>query len=254
MLYGFCTGFATKPLFALDYDLYSAIMASGFDYVESPLMTLMELDRKEFDAHLDIFKSPVACNLFPGSLPLYTSDEKQIAEYVDEAFDRLKATSTNKVIFGSGKARSFSSMEKSDAYNILIDITRDIIGPASSKNGVLTLIEPLKRGECNIINTLKEGRAFVEDVDSESVKLMADLYHMESNGENIEDLRDCLQYIHHIHIAGPERNLEATLSDSYIAQGLRILKEEGYDKAISFETDLNGDMGKELIYLKTLMQ
>lgn len=250
MIYGFCTGFATAPLFSIDYELYKKAKNAGFDYSESPLMSLAELDQEAFNKNIELFKAPVLCNLFPGCLNLYTSSDEAIEAYTEKAFSRMKALDSSKIIFGSGKARAFSAISYAEAYKRLYSVTRDIAGRLASENDIQILIEPLKRDECNMINTLEDGYSFVRDLAIDSVRLMADLYHMEANGEDIEYLRKALPYIHHIHIAGKNRSLKATLEDGYILNGLRILREEGYNESISFETDIDSDMKAALDALK----
>lgn len=253
MIYGFCTGFATNPLFSIDYDLYRKINDAGFDYAESPLMSLVELDLDTFNDKQELFKAPVLCNLFPGYLNLYTSNDDEIASYTDKAFLRMKALGADKIIFGSGKARSFNGISYDEAYKRLYHITKDIAGKKACEYKINILIEPLKRSECNIINTLYEGYSFVRNLDIDSVKLMADLYHMECNWENIEYLREALPYIHHIHIAGKERSLSDTLKDEYLKKGLKILKDEGYDESISFETNIDSDIKEALKNLREMI-
>ena len=48
MRYGFCTGFATTPLFAIDNRLEAAVSSWGFDYIEYPLMSVAALSEKDF--------------------------------------------------------------------------------------------------------------------------------------------------------------------------------------------------------------
>ncbi len=250
MIYGFCTGFATAPLFSIDYDLYGKVKRAGYDYSESPLMSIAELDQSAFDENIELFKAPVLCNLFPGNLNLYTSADEEIEAYTIKAFSRMSSLGSSKIIFGSGKARTFDSISYSEAYKRLYSVTKDIAGKLAMEYKIEILIEPLKRGECNIINTLEDGYRFVRDIDIDSVKLMADLYHMKANGEDIELLKEALPYIHHIHIAGRDRSLEDTLKDEYIMSGLSILKDVGYNESISFETNIDSDMKEALDELK----
>ena len=75
MRYGFCTGFATTPLFTIDSSLEAAVSSWGFDYIEYPLMSVAALTEKDFamlrqrvaDAHL---ACDSMCNLFPASVPV----------------------------------------------------------------------------------------------------------------------------------------------------------------------------------------
>ena len=97
MRYGFCTGFATDPLFSIDSSLEAAVSLWGFDYIEYPLMSIAALSEADFSnlrerlqrAHL---ACDCMCNLFPASVPVIGErvNEKQIREYLDTAFGQLK--------------------------------------------------------------------------------------------------------------------------------------------------------------------
>ena len=91
MRYGFCTGFATTPLFTIDSSLEATVSSWGFDYIEYPLMSVAALTEKDFamlrqrvtDAHL---ACDSMCNLFPASVPVIGNavSEKQIRTYLDK--------------------------------------------------------------------------------------------------------------------------------------------------------------------------
>ena len=99
MKYGFCTGFATDPLFSINSSLEAAVYSWGFDFIEYPLMTLAALSEVEFarlierrdENHLS---SDCVCNLFPASVPV-------IGERRDEA--RIKDDILNSVKLGTTK-------------------------------------------------------------------------------------------------------------------------------------------------------
>ena len=75
---------------------------------------------------------------------------------------------------------------------------------------------------------------------------------MNSNSEELTTLLPALDRIEHIHIAGKDRKLEDTLSSPYILKALNILKENGYNKSISFETTF-GDISSALKTLKNII-
>ena len=43
MEYGFCTGFASVPLWQIEEDMILDIKASGYDYPEFPVMSFAEM-------------------------------------------------------------------------------------------------------------------------------------------------------------------------------------------------------------------
>ncbi len=253
MKYGFCTGFATEPLWEIRCDMLERIRASGFDYAELPIMTFADMGEDEFSSIFPSFSSPVACNLFPGRIPLVSKerDFSVIRSYLDTAFCRCRALGIKETVFGSGKARSYNPDEMGwdEAYGRLKETIAEAIIPKAVEYGITVLIEPLKRGECNLINTVSEGYALSEEIGHPSLLLMADIYHMESNGEDVRSLVPALDRIRHIHIAGKGRSLDDTAEDAYIYDALRLLKRCGYDRTVSFETS-DGDISSALSWLK----
>lgn len=252
MKYGFCTGFATTLLWQIERKMIEKIEREGYDYVELPLMSVACLSDGEFNTLSSYFSSFVSCNLFPSNIPLLSKDRdvEEISSYLDLVFSRAQKLGIKEVIFGSGKARSFdSSFTKEEALRELEKLIKEIIIPKATKADITVLLEPLKRDECNIINTVEEAYSLVKTVNDPSFSLMADLYHMENNGEDLSILPHLVNSIEHIHIAGKNRSLVETISSPFILKGLEMLKSANYDKAISFETDW-GDIKTSLEWLK----
>ena len=249
MRYGFCTGFATTPLFALDIPLIKDVIASGYDFAELPLIALESAEESDIISLSSWFAAPVMCNLFPGSLSLY-SGRKPIFDYLSRMLPRASRLGVKHIVFGSGKARTYPvSMSCEEAYDILVSLIRTMIAPMAEDNGITILIAPLSYGECNIINTLEEGSRLVKDVSHPAFSLMADLLHMQNNGENPAVLEEVFPLIKHVHIAELERGLPVDHFSDYVSEALSILKAEGYDRAISYETE-DGDKKKALHLLQ----
>ena len=143
-------------------------------------------------------------------------------------------------------------MSCEEAYDILVSLIRTMIAPMAEDNGITILIEPLSYGECNIINTLEEGSRLVTDVSHPAFSLMADLLHMQNNGENPAILEEVLPLIKHVHIAEKDRVLPADGFSDYAARGLSILESMGYDGDISYET-VDGDKQKALELMKSII-
>lgn len=253
MKYGFCTGFASIPLWDIQGSMLARIRDAGFDYAELPVMSLADMEPCVFGSVLGGFRAPVACNLFPGRIPLVSLERNLdvVRGYLDVALSRAVSLGIGKIVFGSGKARSYdaSSMSFDVAMERLKETVSCVVVPKAREYGVTILLEPLKRGESNLINTVEEGFSFVSSISSPQFLLMADIYHMNSNGEDLSSLRASLGVVHHIHIAGVERSLEDTLRNPYILQALSLLRSCGYDETISFET-CDGDIAAALEALK----
>lgn len=254
MKYGFCTGFASVPLWDIKREMLDSILSSGYDYPECTVMTYARMDEKEYSSLFKGVRAPVACNLFPGDVLLSENGRslEKISEYLDVALPRSRAIGIEKIVFGSGKARRRSDeTEKKDAWRNLREAIDTVIVPKAKEWNTTILIEPLTRGECNLINTVEEGYALSKSVGDDSLLLMADIFHMKNNSEPLSSLEKCFDRIRHIHIAGRERRLEDTLSDPFILEALNILKSLGYNDTISFETT-DGEKKEALDRLKEI--
>ncbi|MBK5201632.1 MAG: hypothetical protein JJE21_08930 [Spirochaetaceae bacterium] len=67
---GFCTGFATIPLWGINDLLIKRVVQANFDYIVFPLMSIMELNEDKYGKLLALIENldintPVMCNLFP---------------------------------------------------------------------------------------------------------------------------------------------------------------------------------------------
>ena len=245
MKYGYCTGFSTDPHFQVGLDLLPMIQKQGFDYVEFPMMNFSGLSDAEFSKIVDAVRansleSLVACNFFPGSVRLVGKelDTERIATYLDEILPKVAKIGIGKIILGSGPARTFGpDQTRDEAFAQFADVLKNVILPRTKKYGILVCIEPFERNYCNLIISVLEGLELVETVNDPGLELMVDLYHMLSNGEPFDEIRQSFPHIKHVHIAGPDRRVPED-TDSYIFKALRILSELGYDGTVSFETEL----------------
>jgi Xylose isomerase-like TIM barrel. len=240
MKYGFCTGFATTPLFTISPILDERVISAGF-YPEYPVMAIESLSSAEFEAlcrRVGDIKTPTSCNFFPGSIALLGKNRntEKIVSYLDRVLPRLKVLGVEAVVLGSGKARMKGSLSHCEAERELSSLLENFILPMNKQYGMKVLIEPLSFGECDWLNTAKESAGFVKGVSDSTLSLMVDLFHMRANGEKAEDLYELFPLIDHVHIAGEGRALYTDSFDSYVTKALGILKECGYSKNISFET------------------
>src|SRR6185369_9294339 len=85
------------------------------------------------------------------------------------------------VIIGSMQGRSEPTQNRDEALAWLKQSIADLSVRAQLR-GVQLLLEPLNRYETNIFNQLGATAEFIKSIGSNSVKILADLFHM-----NIEE-------------------------------------------------------------------
>lgn len=245
MRVGFCTGFATTPLFSIDSSLEAAVSAWGFDYIEYPLMSLAALPEDAFqalrqrvgDTHL---ACDCMCNLFPASVPVIGDavSEKQIRAYLDTAFARASVLGTEKLIFGSAGARKKGDLPKEEADRQFLACLR-ILEEYCARYEMSVLLEAIRYGEADYINTLAGGAEIALRAQAEGcthIALMADLFHMLSNGEDSSELSRCFPLIRHIHICEQERKLPVGRFSADLSNMLAVLQAGRYDGTLSWES------------------
>lgn len=256
MRFGFCTGFATKPLFTLDIPLVGRIRRAGYDFPDFPIMAFEKVTPGELAAVREAMGEsvcPAACNLIPGHLGLVGDkvDPEAIRSYLRFVLPIMASFGVRHLVLGSAKSRMLpAGMALGEGKAQFRQILKTCLLPMARRFAMDILIEPLNRTECNLLNTLEESAVFVRETNEPDLLLMADLYHMEKNGEKAETLTDALPLIRHLHIAGKDRSLPSEGFDPYLSSCIRLIRESGYDGTVSFET-VDGDIQKALHVLRS---
>lgn len=257
MRFGFCTGFATRPRFTLDVPLVGRIRRAGYDFPDFPVMAFdsaTKATREQVREAMGDSVCPAACNLVPASLKLVGKevDGGALAAYLSRVLSIMASFGVQHLVLGSARSRMLpSGMGCREGKAQFGNVLKEYLLPVVRSFGMDILLEPLNRVECNLLNTVEECALFVREVHQPDLMLMADLYHMEANGERPETLQDAMPLIHHLHIAGVGRSLPTDGFDPYLRACIRIAKASGYDETISYET-VDGDIQGALALLKAM--
>ena len=245
MRYGFCTGFATDPLFTIDSEMEAEIGGWGYDDIEYPMMGIAALSEKDFEAlckrrNAAGLGSSSMCNFLPASVPVTgpQASEQALRRYLDVAFERASRLGTKKLIFGSAGARRRETRTKAETDRQFLSALQ-VMDEYAGRYGIPVLIEAIRRGEADYINTLAEAAEILALAKAEGcgrIGLMADLFHMMSNEEPLSDLECFLPQLGHIHLCEMERALPDGAFSPYLKDALAILRQGNYDGTISFES------------------
>lgn len=118
------------------------------------------------------------------------------------------------------------------------------LGEYALKCGTTVILEPLNRKEAFYLRQVADAAAICRDAKSAGVKCMGDFWHMqEETSDYAAFMAAGTEYLQHVHIASRGRRLmpgEDGEADNYV-DGMRALKEMGYDKYVSFECGTQGD-------------
>jgi len=148
--------------------------------------------------------------------------------------------------------RSPVDMEK----DLLTAELKELAGFADDA-GCEILLEPLNRYETHLLRTLEHGMEIQQRVGAESIKIMADFFHMSIEERDIAaSLRAAGDAVHHIHLADSTRLLPGHGHTDF-KSGFAALKEIGYDRYMALECGIPGDpdveLPKSVEYLESCM-
>jgi sugar phosphate isomerase/epimerase len=224
----------------------------------------MSMSQDGFDRLLeDLRISGLPCescnNFFPPAMRLTGPDVhfNMVASYVDLAMATAAKLGANNIVFGSGGAKRYpENFSKSEAYAQIVRLLK-YVDVAAAQYGITIAIEPLRKAECNIINTFEEGVWLARDVGGAQVKVLVDLYHMAEENEPLSHIREYGKaYLAHVHFANPANRVfphEGDGSQTLYRAFCDTIMGVGYDGRISCEaysTDVQRDAPAALRLLK----
>ena len=265
MRYGYCVSMIAKDPYGIGYDWIPELASLGFDYIDLPMAQMMQLDDGDFRRlvvePLRASGLPCSCvnNLFPAGIRLTGPgvDPMEALSYARRAFARAAELGATKAVFGSSGARNVPlRWLQGDAAEQLSQLLSILAVPAE-ENGITMVLEPLNRGESNILTSIAECVRLCKDLGEDSVQMLVDYYHMALSGEGPMDLIVTLSRLKHVHIARPLGRLvpDAGDNEDYWAF-FSMLKKTAYDGDISIEAyapeNTAETIQKSVSYLRTI--
>jgi D-psicose/D-tagatose/L-ribulose 3-epimerase len=242
MRIGYCTNLIATQIDGTGSEWIEKGQENGFDYVELPLAQMVDLNDEEFFSLKEkVGSSGLKCeacnNFFPASIRLTGNDVDygKTEAYLDKALGRAAQLGVKVIVLGSPKSKNVPEGYPMDkAWSQLVELLRNI-DPLVRTRGITVVIEPLNKGESNIINTAAEGLRLAKAADRENIKLLIDYYHLVMEKEDPEIILDAGFYIKHIHFGNPAGRVYPTEKmDGYI-RFMDLLKRIGYEGRISIE-------------------
>lgn len=215
---------------------------AGYDFCELPARAVQpfEDDAAALPALRAIEAArirPEAFNvLVPGELPLVgpTADLAALRTYLQRAFTRMVQLGGAVVVLGSGRARHIpADVPRAQALDQLADALA-LAGEEASRAGIELALEHLNKGESNVFNSVAESHAFIKERGLSTVRLLADLHHMELEQEDFATVVDAAPLLAHVHVADGERRHPGVGGYDY-AGFMKALRAAGYDRRISAE-------------------
>lgn len=251
-----------------DFAAIKAAVGVGVDYLECGFGALARFDDSKFEeckAFLDenSLKCLASNGFIPGELKVVgdSIDYSALNEYLSVGFERAEKLGIKKVVFGSGKARSFPegySLEK--AKEQLAFFLAEYVAPKAEKIGCVIAMEPLRFCESTMIHTVADGVEIARMSGRKCVGGLADLYHVYGNRDSIESISGFKGELFHAHIAEPVNRAYPSSNDSEEIVGIyrdffSALEEAGCETcSVEARTeDFPQDIAEAIAIIKTLL-
>jgi sugar phosphate isomerase/epimerase len=236
-----------------------------FDFIEENIQTLLvpEADEAVFRERLAIARAagrPVlaANRLLPPDLrpvgPVI--DEARLKRWGETVFRRAEEVGVKKIVWGSGASRRLSDdFPREKAREQFIRAVASF-APFAERHGVTIVIEPVCRTDSNFIMSLADGADIVHSVGHPNVRLLADNYHMDIEGEPASEIERFADILAHIHVSEIKRRAIPGTTDYDLRPYLRALKNAGYNGTLAIEPewlDVNTEPARALSALRAQM-
>jgi len=138
-------------------------------------------------------------------------------------------------IIGSMQGRWGEGVSRETALGWLAEAVTELGSHAGKEYGTTLIYEPLNRYETNLINRVADGVEFLEKLDTDRVVLLADLFHMNIEEQDIAAaLRTGGRHIGHVHFVDSNRR-PAGCGHMDFAPVTAALREIGYAGYLSAE-------------------
>lgn len=189
-----------------DYERLLIAKEAGFDYVESHCQQIVKMDDDTFNKFMNAGIPILAANCFIGMKVVGPEkDYDKIKEYLDKLFDRAQKLNIKYLVFGSSDARRRDdlTMTVEQARDEIVYFLKEYVAPLAEKTGIMVAIEPLRKEECNNINTVAQGISIAKKVGSPMIKVLADVKHMVSGDDPLNVIPEYKQWLIHSHTSNP---------------------------------------------------
>lgn len=179
-----------------------------------------------------------SCNGFlPGSIKVTgpEADHDAALKWAETAFRRAQQAGIPIIVFGSGGARQIpEGFSREEAMQQFVSLLKKM-GPIAGKYDVTVVLEPLRSGECNFLNTVGEGIEIVKKVNHPNIQCLADIYHMLHENESPEAIIKGAKYLKHCHVAEKMNRAAPGTNGEDLTPYYDALNKIGYQGGLSIE-------------------
>lgn len=242
-------------------EAYRTLRELGFDYAETAIGSLMGLSEEELAQAAALHEagefSIEVCNCFiPASIPLIGESAGDPTAHIKEAFRRMSLVGADTMVFGSGGARRRAEDYPEEKAQAQIDAFLTLANELAAPYHITIVIEPLNKGETNVINSVNDGADYVRRLQLPQVRLLADAYHMLLENDPLTSLVLNEDILSHIHVAVTDKRLCPGAEDGgYLSAFAAVLRGSSYQGRVSIECryeEFGADIRRAYPYMREL--
>lgn len=225
-------------------DKAEKLKALGYDFIEGGVAGTLKPELPDAEYALEAAKikacvlATQSCNGFiPGKFHLTGPETTHDAalDYAVKACQHADAAGVPHIVFGSGGARKVpEGFDHAKGKAQFIEFCQKL-GDRIKDLKVTIVLEPLNKGETNLLNSVTEGIAYVDAIQRPRIQLLADFYHMMKENESPEAIRKAGARIRHCHIAELEGRKAPGTKGEDLSGFFKALKDIGYAGGVSIE-------------------
>jgi sugar phosphate isomerase/epimerase len=205
--------------------------------------TAPEQPEADFRRFLDAIEgSPLRAEAFSSFIPPWVrvvgpeADWARIDAYLTVAVERVARTGADRIIFGSGGARTCPEGFPREEARAQLRRFLNLAGDHCDRHGIVLCIEPLNASETNMINRVSEATQWAREIGRPCVQVLADCFHMGMENESYASIVEAGDLLKHAHVADRDRRYPADFGydiDGFFA----ALAQAGYDGRVSIEAN-----------------
>lgn len=180
----------------------------GYDYVESHCQNIAKMTYEELDDFKNCGIPVFSANCFIGLRVIGPNkNPDEINTYLDTMFEKANYLGIKICVFGSSGARNIRDdeppMSTEQAYDEIASFLREFVVPRCEKYDICVAIEPLRKAESNVINTIEEGVKVAEKTGSDYIKVLCDVKHMVEENDSFDNINKYASWLIHAHTSNP---------------------------------------------------
>lgn len=232
----------------------------GYDYVESNCGDLVKASDEKIEEMKNAGIPVLTANCFIGLRIVGPErDDEKISEYLAKLFERASYLGLEYLVFGSSGARKKpDDMSLEEVKAQTVDFLKKHVVPNCEKYNIKIAIEPLRKQECNWLNTIENGVEIAEMTGSPYINVLCDVKHMYEGNDSFENITRFADKLIHAHTSNPIGNEEHNRTypasgDEFNQDDFVIPVKEAGIASCSIEagvTDFEADAGKAYEVLK----